>query len=242
MNIQEIAAKYKQPHVWLTGSRLYGLHNEDSDYDYTGIHFNVSDMLNPFVDRERTDTYQENSVTFHSAAKFARLLVKGNPNIVDLVFGEPVTESRWGKFLIESVKPHVVTQQLAASYMGYLSEQYRRGFKPSTPQNPQRKEQLEELGYDAKYVMHFLRLAYTLQSMVITGEYKPLDETDREFLMRVRRGEFSKANITRLCEGEYKDTETYYHKYKDKLPTNEKLREVLERAFSIWIITEIQEG
>lgn len=242
MSIREIAAKYHNPHVWLTGSRLYGLNNEDSDYDYTGIHFDLRDMLNPFKDRERTDTYQENSITFHSAAKFARLLVKGNPNIVELVYGQPEIKSRWGEFLIHSVKPHVVTRNLAAAYMGYVSEQYRRGFKPSTPQNPQRKEQLEELGYDAKYVMHFLRLGYTLQSMVITGEYKPLDERDRDFLMTVRSGKLSKNSIILLCEGEFKDSELYYHKYKDKLPTNEKLREVLERAFSIWIITEIQEG
>ena len=242
MSIREIAAKYHNPHVWLTGSRLYGLNNEDSDYDYTGIHFDLRDMLNPFKDRERTDTYQENSITFHSAAKFARLLVKGNPNIVELVYGQPEIKSRWGEFLIHSVKPHVVTRNLAAAYMGYVSEQYRRGFKPSTPQNPQRKAQLEELGYDAKYIMHFLRLCFTLSEILLNGEYKTLSAVDRKFLMRVRSGEYAKDEIIKICEGEFESAVRRYESFAHELPSNNELRETLERVFSIWIISEIQEG
>src|SRR5690606_25256230 len=100
-----------------------------------------------------------------------------------------------GRKFVEVVKPHVITQNVASAYMGYLNEQKRRGFKPSTPQNPQRKAQLEELGYDAKYLMHFLRLNYMLQDVLLTKTYGVLDEARLYFLKEVRAGTFTHSTM-----------------------------------------------
>lgn len=217
--------------VWLVGSRMYGLHNEDSDYDYTGVYFDLVEFCDPLVDREKTKTWDNNNLTLHSFAKFARLLVKGNPNMIDLVFHSPVRSCEVGRKFVEVVKPHVITQNVASAYMGYLNEQKRRGFKPSTPQNPQRKAQLEELGYDTKYLMHFLRLSYMLQDVLLTKTYGVLDEARLYFLKEVRAGTFTHSTMMTVANQEYEVTEKLYAQYKDELPNTDSLRHVISDFF-----------
>lgn len=222
--------------VWLTGSRMYGLNKPDSDFDYVGIYFDKDEYLNPFKDRYVTKTSNENSHTKHSAAKFAKLLVKGNPNVAELVFHEPVEASFIAKKMIRMVKPYVVTDHLAASYMGYINEQVRRGFKPSTPQNPERKAQLEEIGYDAKYIMHVLRLAWTLQKILLTRSYQPLTDEQREFLMTVREGTYAKDEIMGMVNDQITALELEYNQCKPGLQTSEMLKMQLEKFFlDVWL-------
>lgn len=216
--------------TWIVGSTMYGLNTSESDTDYTHIVHNHKDFRNPLKERDWSVTSDENNTTTHSASKFARLLVKGNFNAVDLVFFQP------GKLnphdglidtLLKRVVPYVLTKQLAAAYMGYVSSMKR--LAPNTPQNPARKEQVERLGYDAKFVMHLLRGVYTLRGILNTHEYHYLTPIERSYLKRVKSGVMSLADIEKVIADEIAAVS---EEYKDNtLPDNTLLVHTIENTF-----------
>jgi hypothetical protein len=154
---------------------------------------------------------------------------------VDLLFHTPVQTCAVAIEFLNRIRPYALTRNVAGAYMGYLTEQIRRGFKPSTPQNPDRKAQLEALGYDAKYLMHFFRLSYTLSSILIHHRYDALSERDIEFLRNVREGYYDKEWILDKAQRDYEKVQAFYNEMKDDLPDTTGLERVIPRVFQEWI-------
>jgi predicted nucleotidyltransferase len=181
--------------VWVTGSHMYGLATPESDVDYTGV-FQPVDYLSPLVDRDRTQTFTNpdgDDFVAHTAAKFAQLAVKGNFNILDLFFHEPVVSQEFVQGLVAVARPHVITRNVLSNYMGYISSQKGRDADSARRRNPVRQAQQERVGYDGKYLSHMLRGIYTLSEILKTGTYHYLTEVERGLLLQVKRGEITKG-------------------------------------------------
>lgn len=70
----------------LTGSQLYGLATEESDYDWKGVFMTPTiDLLGLFKPDDTRVTH-EPDVSVYELSKFLRLALQGNPNILDLLY------------------------------------------------------------------------------------------------------------------------------------------------------------
>lgn len=189
---------------------MYGLNTADSDYDYVEVVYDRDDFVDPLREREYTKTHDE--LVVHSVAKFCKLLVKGNPNTLDLVNHKPLEgKDTFVTGLVNEVRPYALTRQVIGSYLGYMNQQYSRGMT----------------SYNNKQLMHFFRLAFTLNGILATGEYHYLNEGEKGFLMTVRQGNITKEEI----EAQAKNFMAGFDARKDiKLPF--RGTEDLERAIS----------
>jgi len=231
--VPEFFNSLKNAQVWLVGSHLYGIADENSDMDFGAIFFDPAKHVDPFYNDNVTNTNSTNDYYAHDLAKYARLLHKGNPNLVDLVFTTPVTRSPVVTHFIGVVRDYVIHQGLLRAYYGYAQSQAKRGFLYRTRENPDRLAQVEELGYDPKFVSHLLRLCFQGRKMLETGRYADLNEfpETQHFLREVKRGELTlqhAESVVELNVGMFKDAMT---KYLDDLPTNEEYERVARNFF-----------
>lgn len=83
-------------------------------------------------------------------------------------------------------------------FLGYLTAQHQRmiggGRRSAVPYRP---ELIEAYGYDTKYASHALRLAYQGLEIASKGTLTlPLPDAQREDVLRVKRGEVSRENVS----------------------------------------------
>lgn len=217
--------------VWLTGSHMYGMNTADSDKDYTAVFHSPEDFRNPLLDRDTTLTNETNDYVAHTAAKFARLVVKGNFNTLDLVYHNPVQTSPFVGALCLNMRPYAVTQNAARAYMGYVRSQQGSGLLHPRPQSPTRKAQVEQLGYDPKFAAHLMRGMYSLMHMLTHGEYYFLSESDKKFLVNVKEGRYSKLELELTVKDYMELLERDYEEKLNSLPTSERLENAVRYTF-----------
>jgi len=89
----------------IAGSRMYGTHNENSDYDYRGI---FMPEYNSYFKFNQKDVIESNSngedIVYYSIRKFVKLAMANNPNIIEWLYApeENIVEiSPAGKALME---------------------------------------------------------------------------------------------------------------------------------------------
>lgn len=94
----------------VVGSRLHGLHNEKSDWDYRGIHISpLKDILSPFQTLKNT-SWIEGDIddTSYELADFCKQATAGNATILEVFFSDQIIETspiademrdNWQKFM-----------------------------------------------------------------------------------------------------------------------------------------------
>lgn len=191
--------------TWLTGSRMYNLATPDSDYDYVSVFHSWDEYFDPFVRRDYTKNTHENNRTRHSLTKFLRLLEKGNFNTVDMVFYSPIQEDPEINSLIKKIKPVVLTENVATSYIGYIKSQNFNVLRSrGKGMSGERERSLAELGYDSKFAYHIFRGIYTLRGILETKNFHYLTDKERETILSVKTGEapldFVQTSLKTLTE------------------------------------------
>lgn len=189
----------------VAGSRMLGLENEDSDTDILGVcvepmaeAMGVGTPFEQWVDeKEQTQIY--------GLRKFVRLVVKGNPSMLALLFmsfeGLQKLDHRGRE--LQTLAPQIVSRACSGPFLGYLQAQRERmmhkevvypdgsvGRVPYRGQRGVRRKDLEELyGFDTKYAMHMLRLGMQGVELLTTGQLcLPMAQADRTYLKGVRNG------------------------------------------------------
>jgi len=121
----------------LTGSRLYRIHNPESDYDYKGITVPTTEYILGLQNFEQLTSFKSPSQfpaivdtdsTVYSVQKFCHLATLNNPNILELLWLEPedylyVTDT--GRELI-GIREAFLSQKVYWSYSGYAWSQFHR--------------------------------------------------------------------------------------------------------------------
>jgi predicted nucleotidyltransferase len=135
----------------------------------------------------------------YSLRKYLRLALKGNPSILKLLFVPDehlVTITDTGRELQE-LAPKIVSKRAGAAFLGYMQAQHERLLGLRGSRHGARKDRLGPDGYDTKYAMHILRLAYQGIELMETGEIiLPMQGWPRDFLLEVRRGEHALETVT----------------------------------------------
>lgn len=159
----------------LVGSRLHGLNNEQSDYDYRGIYVSpLKDVLSPFKTIKNT-SWIEGDIdnTSYELADFCKQAVHGNATILEVFFSSEIIKTsptadkmraNWVKFMD--------SKRFVAASRGYAHNQWNKFYN------------FEDVGgggqqRTAKFAIAFLRVMWQCEQFLLTGDFKcDLRESD----------------------------------------------------------------
>lgn len=113
----------------VVGSRLHGLANDKSDFDYRGIHIHpLQSVLSPFKTLKNTTWIEgDEDNTSYELRDFCKQATKGNATILEVFFSNQVVSTsdvaeelraNWLKFMD--------TDQFVAASRGYAANQYNK--------------------------------------------------------------------------------------------------------------------
>ena len=197
-------------HSGISGSHLYGVANDASDVDWKFVYcLSRNDLLglSPPTEKKMTSEGKiEDGLTKfewvgHEVGKFCRLLLKGNPTMVEMLFAEIVLDKKetahndiWEALV--AYRKKFLTKQTVRQYLGYIQGQLHR---------LENKLSLHTTGgqWNTKWAYHMLRLSWDL-FRIIEGKEPTVFHVgkDQELLKSVRRGEIEPEVITetiRMC-------------------------------------------
>jgi uncharacterized protein len=198
----------------LAGSRLFGIHTDESDYDYVGaliepIDFRVGirnhkgkgGFQHGFEQEEFSGENYEGTV--YSLWKLAMMLAEGNPTIITTMFADPIRDD-YG-ICTESFRNIVRCRASGERFLKYMQAQ-RGAMLGERKSKTNRPELIDAHGYDTKFAGHWLRLGYQGIEYLSTGNITlpmPDESTTAGCALNVREvraGLWSKAEVIR--EGE----------------------------------------
>lgn len=175
-----------------TGSRAYNLALPSSDSDIKLVYtYRLNSLLGLDEIKDSIDGNIPCDYQGHELGKFCRLLLKGNPNTIELLFlREYIYLAPEMNFLINN-RRQFLTQKLVNSYIGYAMSQLhlleKGGYLHTTSGN-----------YNVKWAYHLIRLlneglriADGLEPMVWWPTMSPI----RLHLMDIRNDKVSKSEV-----------------------------------------------
>lgn len=198
----------------LVGSTLFGLALEGTDdRDEMGVCIEPIARVVGFSDfeqfiyrdaAEREGRHDAPSqpgdldLVIYSLRKFVRLAAQGNPTVLQLLFVPVeacIVRTALGAKLQE-LAPAFVSREAGKRYLGYMTAQRQRLLGERGQKNVNRQALVAAHGYDTKYAMHMLRLGFQGVELLQTGRVSlPTPESERAWLMAVRRGEVSMQDV-----------------------------------------------
>jgi uncharacterized protein len=115
----------------VTGSRLYGNHTDESDYDYRGVYLEPNYfLLSQSKFTEHIQLKQEElDIEYYSLTKLKDLLLSGNPNSQELLFAPSDAYtylSPRGLYLKSMRQLFLAKDKIYHSYLGYANSQLKR--------------------------------------------------------------------------------------------------------------------
>lgn len=196
----------------LTGSRAYGLDTPESDYDYHGVYVTpTSELLaighNPPKSRTWSESAEQDSVMWE-VGHFLFESTKCNPTMLE-TFIAPVEYATPAGYQLRVLLESVISRQrVYDAILGYAHNQRKKMFdKPDSPAEAQPSDRAW------KFAVQYLRVLMQGEHLLRTGGlelnmralYLSHDGLDkfhaREFLMQVRRGEFTMGHIIDVADG-----------------------------------------
>jgi uncharacterized protein len=189
------------------GTYMPGSHGGLDDVDIMGIIVPPPRYLIGLSTFEHwTLIRDELDIVTYAVSKFARLLLKGNPNVLGLLWlperAYLYRDPLWAEFW-EPNRSAFLSQRVYDSFVGYALSQLRRLGKPNTRgyMGKDRKALFERFSYDVKNAAHCVRLLRMGLELLETGELH-VDRTgiDADELRAIKRGEYSLAHIEQLAE------------------------------------------
>lgn len=151
----------------VVGSRLHGLHTEQSDHDYRGIHIHdLKEVLSPFKSLKNTSWIEgDEDNTSYELADFCKNAVHGNATILEVFFSNQIIDTtpiademrdNWHKFM------H--TKRFVMASRGYAHNQWNKFYNfESAGVNGQERT--------AKFAVAFLRVMWQCEQFLLSGQF-----------------------------------------------------------------------
>lgn len=191
----------------LVGSRLYGVHGEDSDYDYLGFVVEPPEKILGFSLFEQEGGSDR---TIYGLRKFCHLLLKGNPTLIETLWAPERFHkecSSYGRELLDR-RHQFVSKRILRAYLGYMTQQKERLLGTRGQMDVKRKALVEKFGYDTKYAAHLIRLAIMGTILGRTGALQlPLAEKHQAIVLDIRHGGWAKEDVIILAENHEREME-----------------------------------
>jgi predicted nucleotidyltransferase len=182
----------------LVGSHLYGLDNEESDFDYNGIFVEPTSSVLSLRKLNPTYVTHNPDCTLHEVEKFMLLAAKGNPTVLELLFCPSyVTLEHEGRLLLTN-REYFLSDAVRNSFGGYA---YQQAVKL------QKRESEGRIGFNpavtkryAKHARHCFRLLRQGKELLETGTLNPVLPDPEEYF---RIGELPVETLVRKFHEEY---------------------------------------
>jgi predicted nucleotidyltransferase len=174
----------------VVGSRLHGLNNETSDYDYRGIFMHpMKDVLSPFKTLKSTQ-WIEGQVddTAYELREFCKFATKGNPTILEVFWSNMIIDD---SSIMEDLRANRLkfldSTAIYNAFRGYAHNQYTK---------------MNLFDVDArtpKFAVAYIRTLQQGIELLDTGDFTPQVVEDRDFLLDVKYN-FNPSHIEPLSK------------------------------------------
>jgi len=190
----------------MVGSKLYGTDTKESDADYVGVFIpnkeyvmglktceQVEFRTNP-SDSGHRNTKSDIDMTLYSLPKFIKLCAENNPNILEVLFVDDKHKifcNNYGQKLLNAF-PLFVSKKAKHRFLGYVHSQRMKLLN----KNPigDRKEYIEQFGYDVKFASHLIRLLVEGNELLLTGRLEfPIPHN--RLIRDIKEGKFTLEQI-----------------------------------------------
>lgn len=189
------------------GSTMLGLNVATSDRDEMGVciedieHLAGFNEFKPYV----TEVAKGDAIdsTIYGLRNFLNLCLKGNPNVLSLLFIKPencMIRTAYGEF-VQDLAHHFWSKRAAKAFYNYLRAQRERLNGERGQMGVSRPDLVEKYGFDTKYAMHMIRLGYQgIEFMETKSMTLPLPAIQQGYLLNVRNGLVSLDECNCLCK------------------------------------------
>jgi len=220
------------------GSIAHGTFENKStdDKDLMGVCFGPKNSYLGLTKFEHKETQKnEWDVVIYEIRKYFQLLLKGNPNVLGLLWLPEkyiVLKTPEGQELIDN-RDLFICKQIYHSFCGYAYAQLKRmtsfgndRFK-SGYMGAKRKELVEKYGFDVKNATCLIRLLRQGIELLNEG-YLYVERKDAPQLLQIKHGEWSLEKVNQEAEKLFTRMETAYDNCKlPSFPNYEKAEKLL---------------
>lgn len=198
-------------YLTIMGSHAYGCNKPYSDYDVYGFAIRPLNDIFPHLkgeipgfgrQKKNFEQYnqtaivdkndgQEYDFTIYSMVKYFSLLMECNPNIIESLYtplnciihstaiGNKVRDNR-----------HIFLHKgLFHRFQGYAMSQLHKMKTKNPEKGSKRSKDIEEHGYDTKYLYNLVRMLNECEQLLATGDMDL--QRDREVYKAIRRGDWT---------------------------------------------------
>lgn len=200
----------------LYGSHAHGTNTPTSDIDWRGVYQLPTDAFLDLDVPKTTFERKDDDFVMWELAHFCRLILKGNPNIVGMLFAphEYIARLEWPVQQLVNARRRFITQRMVSAYRGWVHLELRQG---------------EAL--TGKRASHLLRLLWELQGAVVDGEIPVrLPDPKRETIIAVKTGEITVPEALNLIHAEVTKTDIAIDGWTPMPDPTDYVRQVLIEA------------
>jgi len=170
----------------LVGSRLHGLHNDQSDYDYRGIHmYPLKDVLSPFKTLKNTNWIEGDiDNTSYELADFCKQATHGSATILEVFFSNEIIKTTpIADTMRENWQKFIDTDKFVMASRGYAANQLNK-------MQPFDDIGVKDQKRTSKFAIAYCRVLWQCSEFLRTGEFKcQIDDGDlKDFLLKLKAG------------------------------------------------------
>lgn len=175
--------------------------NSTDDVDMIGVFVAPIDYYLGLPRKESIEIKQGiEDIVLYDVIKFVRLLIKGNPNAISVLWNIPemyIELEISGKTLLENRKLFSAKTPVYKAFMGYSKSQLHKMVTQSYQgyMGAKRKALADKYGYDVKNASHLIRLLKMCSEFLQTGEMKVYRDVDRQELLDIKQGKWTLKHI-----------------------------------------------
>ena len=199
MKVIEDVEKIIKPDGQIIFAKIWGSFSHNtamatSDTDYLGVYLAPTNSILGLKEITETVVHEKPDVQLHEIGKFCRLLIKGNPGIIEALFTTRLYGylSMWTDLM--AMKGDFLTANVVEQYLGYCAGQLKKLIKGTY---------LHTKGgdYNTKWAYHLIRLALDAQR-ISKGEEPVVwkEGTERELLMDIRNGKVAQEEVVKMAQ------------------------------------------
>jgi predicted nucleotidyltransferase len=223
------------------GSKAYGTDNENSDTDLYGFVIPPKEFINPFSDNfvyyfddefpkfEQTVAISDElDIQVYNVVKFFKLMMNGNPNMIDCLYVKPKDCIINNDILINN-REVFLSQKIYHTFRGYAHAQRKKAY--SLTKTGKRKDDVDKYGFDPKHCSHIYRLLDEVRQLL---SYGTMDiHNSKQVQIDIKNAKFSIDEMEDLFneleyEVEIAFRKTDLPKYPNKDLIRNLLKEVIE--------------
>lgn len=172
----------------LYGSHAHGTATPTSDEDWRGMFQVETDVILGLERAKETFEVKASDQVYWELAQFARLLLKGNPNLVGMLWAPEECVTEWSPLIAEIIgfRERLITEPMQRAYHGWVLREMKD------------LEKLHKI--PAKRLSHVPRLLWELEGALLHKAIPVRLEGDRlATVMAIKTGEMSIEDAQAFC-------------------------------------------